>query len=124
LISRRWLLLGTYALVAGQILIWLVAGSIVWSFRSLVVGAGSIQEANNAGFAVAIFVGAAVNAIAFLAFLLRKNGSGWLVLIAVQIADVAVTAAEGALVSPWWWLIGMFAGVTIALLYLLRPTPA
>jgi hypothetical protein len=111
-------------MVAAQILIWLVAGSVVWSFRSLVVGAGSIQDANNAGFAVAIFVGAAVNAIALLAFLLRKSGSGWLVLIGVQIVDVAVTVAEGALVSPWWWLIGIFAGVTIALLYLLRPTPA
>ena len=100
-----------------QILIWLVAGSIVWSFRDLMVGVGSKESAYNSRFAIAVFGGAGINAIAALAFLLRQRRRAWVLLVAVQGGDFVFTVAEGALLSHWWWLISAVAAITLALLY-------
>lgn len=120
MIGRRPLLLGIGAVVVIQILIWWWAGSLVWSFRDVVVGVGSPEAAAGARFALAVFAGAGINAIALLAFLFRQRGWGWAVLFAVQWVDLAVTLAWGALISPWWWLISAAAACAIALLFLLR----
>lgn len=112
--------LGIVALVVVQCLVWVVAVSIVWSFRDLMVGTGSHEAADNARFAIAIFAGAAINGIALVPFLLQQRGWGWVLLIAVQIADVVVTVAEALLISEWWWLITVLAGLTIGFLYLFR----
>ena len=114
--------LGIIVLVIVQCLVWLVAASVAWSFRDLMVGAGSPEAANNARFAIAYVGGAAINGIALVPFLLRRRGWGWLLLMAVQITDVVVTMAEGLLISGWWWLITVVAGLTIAFLYLFRRT--
>ena len=116
--------LGIVVLVVVQCLDWLVAGSIVWSFRDLMVGTGSPEAADNARFAIAIFAGAAINGIALVPFLLRQRGWGWFLLIAVQIADVVVTLADSLLISEWWWLITIVAGLTIGFLYLFRRASA
>ena len=94
--------LGIVVLAVVQCLVWLVAGSIVWSFRDLMVGTGSPDAADNARFAIAIFAGAAINGIALVPFLLRPRR--WFLLIAVQIADLVVTLAESLLISEWWWV--------------------
>jgi hypothetical protein len=122
--SRRWLLAAVSATVAAQIVIWLVAGSITWTYRDLMVGTGSKEAADNTRFAIAIFVGAGVNGAAFLAFLFRQRGWGWLLLMAVQIADVAIALAGGALINPWWWLMSLVGAVAVLLLFLLRRAPA
>jgi hypothetical protein len=122
--SRRWLLAAVSATVAAQIVIWLVAGSITWTFRDLMVGTGSKEAADNTRFAIAIFGGAGVNGAAFLAFLFRQRGWGWLLLMAAQIADVAIALAGGALISPWWWLISLVGAVAALLLFLLRRATA
>jgi hypothetical protein len=120
LTGRRWFLAGIGVIVVAQILIWLVAGSTIWTFRDLMIATGSKDASDNSGFAIAAFVGAGINTIAFLAFLLRQDGWGWVLLICVQIADVVVTLAEGALVSQWWWSTSVVAAVTVALLYFHR----
>jgi hypothetical protein len=112
--------IGIVALVVAEIVVCLVAGSIVWSFRDLMVGAGSPQAASNAGFAIAIFCAAAINAIALLPFIARPYGWGWFVLIALQVGDVTVSLAWAFLISAWWWLLVGIAGLTIGLLFAFR----
>ncbi len=112
--------LGIVVLVAAQCVVWVVAGSILWSFRDLMVGAGSPQATENARFAVASFSVGAINALALLLFMLRPHGWGWSLLFAVQLADLAITAWEGFVVSEWWWLVTVLAALMIACLHFFR----
>ena len=121
--TPRLLRFGIIGLVIAQCIVWLVAGSIVWSFRDLMVGSGSPQAAHDTQFALAIFVGAAVNLVALVPFLIRSGGLSVVLLLAVQAADLVVTLIEGVLVSPWWWLITVAAGLTLALMYVFRRAP-
>ena len=123
-IRPRLLLIGIVVLVVVQCLVWLVAGSIVWSLRGLMVGAESPEAADNARFAIAIFAAAATNGIALLSFLLRQRGWGWLLLIVIQSADVLATLAGTLLISAWWGLITVVAALTIAVLYLFQRSNA
>ena len=118
--SRRSLWLGVLVLGLAQFLVWLAAGSIVWSFRNLMVGPGSSGAANNTRFAVAIFGAAVVNGFALLIFLRQSRGWGWLILLAVQIGDLVFSLAAGFYISTWWWVITGLGGLTIALLCLGR----
>ena len=116
----RFLLYGIVVLVVVQCLVWLVAGSIVWSLRGLMIGSASPEAEANARFAICIFAAAAINVIALVYFLLRQRRSGWFVLVVTKSADVLTTLAMALLVSAWWGLITADAGVTITVLYLFR----
>jgi hypothetical protein len=118
--GRKAFRVGIVALAAVQVGIWLVAGSIAWSFRDLMVGSGSPQAASNASFAIVIFGVAAINAIALVPFLARSHGWGWFVLTAVQLGDIALCLAWASPDSVWWWLIIGVAGFTIAALLAFR----
>lgn len=120
----RFLLIGIVVLVVVQCLVWLVAGSIVWSLRDLMVGGGSPEAAHNARFAISIFAAAAINGIALMAFLLRQRGWGWLMLIVIQSVDVLTTLAGTLLISTSWGLITVVAALTIAVLYLFQRSTA
>lgn len=124
-----WLGRGIVALVVLECLVWLVAGSIAWSFRDLIVGPTSPEAASRARFAIAIFGGAAINGLALLPFLLRPRGWGWFLLVAVQIGDVLGSLAWVRFISHDWWLTTGVGGLTVALLCLFRylsqrPVPA
>jgi hypothetical protein len=95
--------------------VWAFAGSVEWSFRDLLVGAGSSEAVANERFAIALFVGAAINLMALVPFLSGVR-SGWLVLTLVQVVDALIAAAAALLVSMDWWLVIFVAGVTTLLL--------
>lgn len=80
-------------MVVIQCLVWLVAASIVWSFRDLMVGAGSPEAANDSRDAISALAGGTINGVALVLFLLRQRGLGWFLLIAVQCVDVVATLA-------------------------------
>ena len=116
----RLLLSGIVVLVVVQCLVWLAAGSIVWSLRGLMVGAESPEATDNARFALSIFAAAAVNGIALVSFLLRARGWGWLMLIVIQSLDFLATLAAALLISAWWGLITAAAVLTIPALFLFQ----
>jgi hypothetical protein len=114
---RRWLFVGIAALALGQIVVWLLAGSIVWTFRNVMVGAASPQAQANARLAIAIFLAAGLIAVAFAAFLAWPRPSTRLLLLAVQTSALAVTLIQGAVRSSTWLVLSILSLFTIALLF-------
>ena len=72
--TRRWLLAGIVAVGLLESVGWFLAASLLWAFRDIFVGAGSIQAAANGRFALAIYAATGINVIALIAFVGRR---GW-----------------------------------------------
>lgn len=116
---HRWLLGGVVVLVVTQCLIWVVAGSIWWSFRGLMAGGpASPHGADDAHFAIAVFIAAAVNGAALVPFLLLRRRWGVILLIVIQGIDALVALPLTFLISVWWILIAIVAAPTIAVLFI------
>jgi hypothetical protein len=116
---RRQLLAGVAVLVVTQCLVWVVAGSIWWSFRGLMAGGpASPHGADDAHFAIAVFIAAAVNGAALVPFLLLRRRWSVILLIVIQALDALVALPLTLLISVWWILITIVAAPTIALLFI------
>lgn len=112
---------GIPGLVVIQAGIWLVAGWIVWSFRSLMVESSSPQSAANAREAVLILVWCGINVLVLLPFLARRGGGwGWYLLLAVQVIDLVVATGAAVSINAWWWTISAVAAATVAVIIVNR----
>jgi hypothetical protein len=120
--------IGVVALALVQCGFWLLAASITWTFRGLMVGVDSPRGHLDAVLSLAEFVWFAVNLAALLAFLIRRRGIGLWSIAAVTLLDVAATLAMGVWVmsysfwehgSEWWWATAV-AAATLLLMYVLR----
>jgi hypothetical protein len=116
---RRSIRVAIVLLALLQIGIWVVAGWISWDFRYLMIGPRSPEVINRERFAIALFIAAAINLIALVAFLLRLRW-GWSLLTLVQIADAIVSLTLLVIVSTDWWLVTAPAAITTLLLFAWR----
>jgi hypothetical protein len=130
--------IGVVALALVQCGFWLLAASLTWTFRGLMVGVDSPRGHLDAALSLAEFVWFAVNVAALLAFLIRRRGIVMWSLAAVTLLDLAATLAMGVWVmsysfwehgSELWWFTAD-AALTLALIYMLgrqiglvRPQP-
>jgi hypothetical protein len=108
---RRWLLVGIVVLAAAQCGFWLIGAWSAWSVGSWL---SSLQ------FAIALSIGAGLNVLALLAFLIRRWEWGRVLLPAVQVGNVLFALVASATVSPAWLLLGAAPAVATLLLILLR----
>ena len=119
--------IGVVALALVQCGFWLLAASLAWTLRGLMVGVDSPRGHLDTIVSLAEFVWFAVNLSALLVFLIRRRGLGMWSIATVTLLDLAATLAMGVWVmsysywehgSEWWWFTAD-AAATVVLIYLL-----
>jgi hypothetical protein len=94
---RRLVLIGTVALAAAQCLFWVFGAVIGWSVCCWLTPMW---------LAIAMTVGAVVNALGLIVFAARRRVSGELALGAVQVGNILFSIVASLAVSPAWLLTG------------------
>jgi hypothetical protein len=108
---RRWLLAGTITLAAALSAFWIIGASIASS-----ICCGWLVSRD---FAIALSVGAAVNVLGLLAFLIRRQSWGMPILGAIQVGNILFALAASVAVSPAWLLFDAAPALVILVLALL-----
>lgn len=114
--DRRWLLIGTLVLAAAQCGFWILGA---------VVGRSVGPWITPPLLAVSLSIGAVINVLALLAFLVRRWAWGRPAFAVVQAGNVLFSLAASVAVSPAWLLLGALpALLTLTLFFLYRRASA
>jgi hypothetical protein len=108
---HRWLLTGTITLAAALSAFWVFGAKVTWS-----VCCGWLVSRD---FAIALSIGAALNILGLLAFLIRRRTWGKPILGAVQVGNILFALVASAAVSPAWLLFDAAPALVILILVLL-----
>ncbi len=101
-------------LAGAQCLSWASDAAIAWSARGWLV---------DSRFALALWVGAGLNLLGLLAYLVRRLRWGRSALAAVQVGNILFSLAASVVVSPVWLVLDTApALVTLILILALRRT--
>ena|ERR1700694_2923125 len=107
---RRWLLAGTIVLATAQCGSWLFDALIAWSAGGWLV---------STLLALELTIGAGLNILGLLAFLLRGWGFSRSAFPAVQVGNVLFSVGASLLISPAWLLLGAAPAIATLILYFL-----
>jgi len=118
---------GVILLAAVQCALWLLAASLTWSFRYLMVGPSSAEAHVRTVVSLAEFAWLGANLVGLVAFSVRRRGVAvWLLagltacdLLASFTLGYRVASTNGSLDSADWWWLTADAAVTLVLIYLL-----
>jgi hypothetical protein len=108
LTRRRWLLAGTIALAAALSAFWIIGATIAWS-----VCCGWLVSLT---FVIALTIGASVNVLGLLAFVVLSKTSSTPILGAVQVGNILFALVASMAVSPAWLLFVAAPAVVILIL--------
>jgi hypothetical protein len=93
------------------------AGSIEWGERRAMVGIDSAEAAEQARFAIELFAIGALNLLASIAFLLRRTGWGWWLVLGMQVGVFVLAVIEGGLTDLGWFYFSSLPLLTLFLLF-------
>ena len=96
------------------------AGSIEWGERGVIVGIDSAEAAEQARFAVELYAIGALNLLASIAFLLRRSGWSWWLVLGVQMGVFVLALIEGVLTDLGWFYFSSLPLLTSFLLVMIR----
>lgn len=94
---RRWLLIAAVTLAAAQCGFWLIGA---W------IGLHLVGWLVTVPLTVSLCIGASLNVLALLAFLLKRGSWGTRAFAAVQVGNILFSLVAAMLVSPAWSLLG------------------
>jgi hypothetical protein len=100
------------------------AASIEWGDRGAMVNADSAEAAEQARFAIELGAIGALNLVVSSAFLLRRSGWGWWLVLGMQVGFFAAALIEGLLTDLGWFYVSSLPLMTLFLLLVLRKMPA
>ncbi|TMC72466.1 MAG: hypothetical protein E6J18_05045 [Chloroflexi bacterium] len=106
---RRWLLVGTITPAAALSAFWIFGVLIGWS---------ACCWLTPMWLAIAMTVGAALNVLGLVVFLIRRRSWGTPILGAVQVANILFALAASVAVSPAWLLLDGAPALVILILVL------
>jgi hypothetical protein len=107
---RRWLLAGTIVLAAAQCGSWLFDTLIAWSAAGWLV---------STLLALELTIGAGLNILGLLAFLLRGWGFSRSAFPAVQVGNILFSVGASVVISPVWLLLGAAPALATLILFFL-----
>ena len=115
--ARSLIVAGVAAFGIAEVLTWITAGSMWWSFRGFMRG-GPESEAGirDAHFALVMFVVAGANAAVLVLFLVRRRRICAIALGVFQALDMAVGIALTLLVDTAWLVLAVVAIPALALI--------
>ena len=114
--SSRWRFYASVAVLGCECVACFFAGSVEWGDRGGMVGINSDEAAEQARFAIELAAIGALNVLASIAFLLRRSGWGWWLVLGIQVAVFVFALIEGVLTDIGWFY---FSGIPLLTLFLL-----
>ena len=116
----RWPFYAPVAVLGCECMACFFAGSIEWGERGVIVGIDSAEAAEQARFAVELYAIGALNLLASIAFLLRRSGWSWWLVLGVQMGVFVLALIEGVLTDLGWFYFSSLPLLTSFLLVLIR----
>jgi hypothetical protein len=97
-----------------------LAGSIEWRERGVMVGIDSTEAAEQARFVIELYAIGAVNLLASIAFVFRRSGWGWWLVLGMQVGVFVLALIEGVLTDLGWFFLSGLPLLTLFLLFAFR----
>jgi hypothetical protein len=88
------------------------------------VGVDSAETAEQARFAIELYAIGALNLLAFMAFLIRRSGWGWWLVLGMQAGVFVLALIEGVLTDLGWFFFSGLPLLTLFLLFAFRMAQA
>ena len=112
----RWPFYASVAVLGCECIGCFFAGSIEWGDRGAMVGVDSAETAEQARFVIELYAIGALNLLGCIAFLLRRSGWGWWLVLGMQVGVFVLALIEGLLLDIGWFF---FSGLPLMTLFLL-----
>jgi len=119
-VISRWPFYAPVAVLGCECMACFFAGSIEWGERGVIVGIDSAEAAEQARFAVELYAIGALNLLASIAFLLRRSGWSWWLVLGVQMGVFVLALIEGVLTDLGWFYFSSLPLLTSFLLVMIR----
>ena len=116
----RWPFYASVAVLGCECIACFLAGSIEWGERGVRVGMDSAEAAEQARFATELYAIGALNLLASIAFLIRRSGWGWWLVLGIQVAVFVLALIEGVLTDLGWFYFSSLPLLTSLLLFAFR----
>ena len=118
----RWPFYASVAVLGCECIACFLAGSIEWGERGVMLGSDSAEAAEQARFAIELYAIGALNLLASIAFLIRRSGWAWWLVLGIQIAVFVLALIEGVLTDLGWFYFSSLPLLTSLLLFAFRMT--
>jgi len=119
-VISRWPFYAPVAVLGCECMACFFAGSVEWGERGVIVGIDSAEAAEQARFAVELYAIGALNLLASIAFLLRRSGWSWWLVLGVQVGVFVLALIEGVLTDLGWFYFSSLPLLTSFLLVMIR----
>jgi hypothetical protein len=122
-VISRWPFYASVAVLGCECMVYLFGGSIELGERQVMVGIDSTEAAEQARVAIELYAIGALNLLASVAFLLRRSGWGWWLVIGMQVGVFALALIQGVLTDLGWFYVSSLPLVTLFLMFAFRTSP-
>jgi len=112
----RWPFYASVAVLGCECIACFFAGFIEWGERGVMVGSDSAEAAEQSRFAIELGVIGALNLLASIAFLLRRTGWVWWLVLGMQVGVFVLALIEGLLTDLGWFYFSCLPLLTLFLL--------
>jgi hypothetical protein len=123
-VISRWPFYASVAVLGCECIACFFAGFIEWGERGVMVGIDSAEAAEQARFAIELCAIGALNLLASIAFLLRRSGWIWWLVLGMQVGVFVLALIEGVLTDLGWFYFSSLPLLTLFLLFAFRMAQA
>lgn len=120
----RWPFYASVAVLGCECMACFFAGYSEWGDRGSMVDINSAEAAEQARFAIELYAIGALNLLASIAFLLRRSGWGWWLVLGMQVGIFVLALIGGVLTDIGWFYFSGFPLLTLFLLFAFRMAQA
>src|SRR6267378_4193667 len=118
--TSRWPFYASVAVLGCECIACFFAGFIELRDRGVMLGGDSAEAAEQARFAIELYAIGALNLLASIAFLIRRSGWGWWLVLGIQVAVFVLALIEGVLTDIGWFYFSSLPLLTSFLLFAFR----
>ena len=118
--ALRWPFYASVAVLGCECIACFFAGSIEWGDLGVRLGGDSTEATEQARFAIELYAIGGLNLLASIAFLIRRSGWAWWLVLGIQVAVFVLAVIEGVLTDIGWFYFSSLPLLTSLLLFAFR----
>jgi len=119
-VTFRWPFYASVAVLGCECIACFFAGSIEWGDLGVRLGGDSAEATEQARFAIELYAIGGLNLLASIAFLIRRSGWAWWLVLGIQVAVFVLAVIEGVLTDIGWFYFSSLPLLTSLLLFAFR----